>query len=240
MNTIHELTDKILKETGYKDYVKMMIGGPQRDANLNMFIDQVYAYERSSYKGLFDFMRYMAHIKKQSIDYGIAELGESASNQVSLMSIHKSKGLEYPIVIVAGMGKQFNRMDMNKSVLMHQDLGFGTDTILTDDKLKITSPIKQVIRNKMDIELLSEEMRILYVAFTRAREKLILVGSVKDVDKYVEKWCKVLHEDEIQVPPLLIQSAKSLMDFLMIGLIRHKSIEVLYKHLAMTTIVHWP
>lgn len=219
--TLHELTLGILRETGYYDYVALMIGGPQRQANLDMFLDQVYRYEKSSYKGLFDFIRYMSHIKKHSIDYGMAELLDHSVNQTTIMSIHKSKGLEFPVVIVAGLNKQFNRMDLNKAVLLHQDMGFATDTILTKKRLKYPSPIKQVLRNRMDIEMKSEELRILYVAMTRAREKLILMGSLKDTDKYLSKWCKVLTEDAIAINPYSVKDGQSYMDYIVMSLIRH-------------------
>lgn len=230
--TLYELTQAILTETAYYDYVSLMVGGPQRQANLDMFLDQVYKYEKSSYRGLFDFIRYMAHIKKQSIDYGMAELLETSTNQVTVMSIHKSKGLEFPVVIVAGLNKSFNRMDLNRAVLMHQDMGFGTDTIIPDDRIKYPSPIRKVLRNKMDIEMKSEELRILYVALTRAREKLILVGTVKDSDKYLSKWCKALGESGTSINQYMVRDGSSYLDYLTMALVRHKEMAQHYNHLG--------
>lgn len=227
MVSIHELVNQILLDTSYYDYCSLMVGGLQRSANLDMFIEQVYVYEQSSYKGLFDFIRYMAMVKKQSIDYGIAAIEAMGSGQVTLMSIHKSKGLEFPVVVVAGLGKQFNRMDMNKSILLHQDFGFGTDMIDVARKVKYPSPIKQIVRNQMGVEMLSEELRILYVALTRAREKLVLFGFVKNIEKQIEKVKHVLSMKTIGVDTWLVKEAKSFMDVLLMGFMRNSAMKQL-------------
>lgn len=230
--SIYELISIVFEDTGYYDYVSLMIGGAQRQANLEMFKEQVYRYEQSSYKGLFNFIRYMSHIKKQSIDYGVAQVDSDTTNQVAIMSIHKSKGLEYPVVIVPGLSKQFNKMDLNKSVLQHQDLGFGTNFIDVGRKVKYKSPIKQVIRQQMDIELKSEEMRIFYVALTRAREKLILIGSVKDVDSYTNKWAQILSEENVAIAGHKVRTARCFLDWVFMSVMRHKASIKLYNDLG--------
>jgi len=226
--SIYGLVQQIFEDTGYYDYVTMMLGGPKRQANLDMFLDQVHRFEQTSFKGLFNFIRYMAHMKKYSIDQGEALLHDEQGNQVTIMSIHGSKGLEYPVVILPALGKLFNKSDVKQSVLIHQEFGFGTDTILSEERIKIQSPIKEVLKSKMDQELKSEELRILYVAFTRAREKLILIGSAKNIDKQIEKWSKALSIESLHLGYLTVKSCQNYLDWIMLALMRHSQAKDLY------------
>ncbi|PKM65569.1 MAG: helicase-exonuclease AddAB subunit AddA [Firmicutes bacterium HGW-Firmicutes-2] len=226
--SLYGLVQKIFEDTGYYDYVSMMLGGPRRQANLDMFLDQVHRYEQTSFKGLFNFLRYMDHMKKHSIDQGEALLHDEQGNQVTIMSIHGSKGLEYPVVILPALSKLFNKNDIKQSVLIHQEFGFGTDTILSKERIKIQSPIKEVLKSKMDQELKSEELRILYVALTRAREKLILIGSVKNMEKQIEKWSRALSTQNTHLGYLTIKSCQNYLDWIMLALIRHSQAKALY------------
>lgn len=230
---IYELTKRILYDTGYDDYIALMPGGLQRTSNMKMFMDLVYKYEQSSYKGLYHFLQYMENMHRQSVDYGEARLDQDSKNQVTIMSIHGSKGLEYPVVFVGGLSKQFNKMDLKQSVLLHQDYGFGTDHVLIDDRQIITSPTKQVIKDVMERELKSEELRILYVALTRAREKLILVATVKDIPKQLEKWHKSVGVKDIALPRHTVEKANTYLDWLMCSTIRHPSMAKLLKEIGI-------
>lgn len=180
--SIHELLWMILEETGYRDYVSALPGGVQRRANLDMLMEKASAFEGTSYKGLFNFIRYIEQLKKYEVDYGEAGTQVEDANLVRIMSIHKSKGLEFPVVIVAGMGKQFNLQDTKGSILIHEKLGVGLDSIDLNTRTKGSSLIKQVIKREEALESLGEELRVLYVAMTRAKEKLILMGTMKDPD----------------------------------------------------------
>lgn len=226
--SLYGLVQQIFEDTGYYDYVSMMLGGPKRQANLDMFLDQVHRYEQTSFKGLFNFLRYMEHMKKHSIDQGEALLHDEQGNQVTIMSIHGSKGLEYPVVILPALSKLFNKNDIRQSVLIHQDFGFGTDTILSKERIKIQSPIKEVLKSKMDQELKSEELRILYVALTRAREKLILIGSAKNMDKQIEKWSRALSIESLHLGTLTVKSCQNYLDWIMLALMRHSQAKELY------------
>lgn len=228
--SIYDVVKKVFDDTDYYNYISLMIGGPQRQANLDMFLDQVYKYEQTSYKGLFNFIRYMEHIKKHSIDFGEAQMGEEQSNQVTIMSIHGSKGLEFPVVIVAGLNKLFNKRDLRQAVLLHQDYGFGTDTVDVGKHIKVASPIKEVLKSKMDQELKSEELRVLYVALTRAREKLILLGSIKGVEEQINKWCQILSIKACHLGDLRVKEAKSYLDWIMMALMRHSETIDIYKN----------
>ena len=175
---IHDLLWEIMKKTGYRDYIAAMPGGKGRRANLDMLITRAKAFEATSYKGLYHFVRYIDQLKKYNVDFGEAGLYDEQTDAVRLMSIHKSKGLEFPVVIVTGMGKRFNIQDTTASVVIHPDLGLGIDAIDLERRTKSPTLLKKVIQNEIGLENLGEELRVLYVALTRAKEKLILTGTV--------------------------------------------------------------
>ena len=183
---IHELIEIILCETGYGHYVAAMPAGNRRTANLNMLLEKAAAYEKTSYKGLFHFVRYIDELQKYDVDFGGADMVGENEDVVRIMSIHKSKGLEFPIVIVSGMGKNFNKQDTRSKMVLHPELGIGLDYM--DGKKRIKSPTiaKKAIAKQIELENLGEELRVLYVALTRAKEKLILTGTLKDAAEKLE------------------------------------------------------
>jgi ATP-dependent helicase/nuclease subunit A len=183
-----DLMWEILTETNFYYYVAAMPGGEQRQANIRLLIDRANAYEKVSFGGLFDFIRYTKKLRNQSQDLSAAKLIGENENVVRMMSIHKSKGLEFPIVICACMGKQFNQQDLRKKVILHKELGLGTQYI--DPKLRSYNSmfLQEVVKQQIKIENLSEEMRILYVAMTRAVDQLIMTGYVNDMNKKIENW----------------------------------------------------
>lgn len=183
---IHELIEIILRETGYGHYVAAMPAGSRRTANLNMLLEKAAAYEKTSYKGLFHFVRYIDELQKYDVDFGEADMVGENEDVVRIMSIHKSKGLEFPIVIVSGMSKNFNKQDTRSKMVLHPELGIGLDYM--DGKKRIKSPTiaKKAIAKQIELENLGEELRVLYVALTRAKEKLILTGTLKDAAEKLE------------------------------------------------------
>lgn len=183
---IHELIEIILRETGYGHYVAAMPAGSRRTANLNMLLEKAAAYEKTSYKGLFHFVRYIDELQKYDVDFGEADMVGENEDVVRIMSIHKSKGLEFPIVIVSGMGKNFNKQDTRSKMVLHPELGIGLEYM--DGKKRIKSPTiaKKAIAKQIELENLGEELRVLYVALTRAKEKLILTGTLKDAPEKLE------------------------------------------------------
>lgn len=176
---IHELLWKIMEETGYREMVASMPGGEQRVANLGLLIVKAKAFESTSYKGLFHFVRYIEQIREYDIDYGEADILGESTNAVRVMSIHKSKGLEFPVVIVCGMGKGFNTQDMSGELLVHPELGVGIRAIDTEQRTESSTIIRNLIQTETQKDNLGEELRVLYVALTRAKEKLILTGALK-------------------------------------------------------------
>ena len=183
-----QLLYQLYNETGYYAMVGAMPAGDQRQANLRILFERARQFEETSYKGLFNFIYFIDKLKSSQGDMGSAKILGENDNVVRIMSIHKSKGLEFPVVFLCGCGKKFNMQDTNKSILFHQELGFGPDVVHPRRRLRYPSLPKQAIREKVWTESLSEEMRILYVAMTRAREKLIITGAVSDIAKEMGKW----------------------------------------------------
>ena len=217
---IHELIEIILCETGYGHYVAAMPAGNRRTANLNMLLEKAAAYEKTSYKGLFHFVRYIDELQKYDVDFGEADMVGENEDVVRIMSIHKSKGLEFPIVIVSGMGKNFNKQDTRSKMVLHPELGIGLDYM--DGKKRIKSPTiaKKAIAKQIDLENLGEELRVLYVALTRAKEKLILTGTLKDAPEKLEFFRQqaALHthsSDTTAIPYLTRESAAGYLDWVL-------------------------
>ncbi len=184
---VHELIEILLRETGYGCYAAAMPAGKRRQANLFMLIEKASAYENTSYKGLFHFVRYIDELQKYQIDFGEADLTGENEDVVRIMSIHKSKGLEFPIVFVSGMGKQFNRQDTKSRLILHPDLGIGLDCIDGVRRLRTPTIVKKALARQIELENAGEELRVLYVAFTRAKEKLIVTADRKDAQSFLEK-----------------------------------------------------
>ncbi len=185
---IHELIFRMYQRTGYYDYVSAMPAGETRRANLDMLLEKAAAYERTSYKGLFQFIRYIDLLKKYDTDFGEAAAPGKYDGMVRIMSIHKSKGLEFPVVFLAGMGKKFNRQDVRSKLIIDADLGIGADYLDLDRRTRGTTLKKEVLKRKLDLDNLGEELRILYVAMTRAKEKLIMTAADRSLEKKLEKW----------------------------------------------------
>lgn len=224
---IDEFIWYLYTETGYYGYVGAMQGGMQRQANLRILFQRAKAYESTSYKGLFNFINFINRLKTSSKDMGSAKILGENEDVVRIMSIHKSKGLEFPIVILSGCGKNFNLRDMSKSILLHYDLGIGPDYVNFKRRISYPTIFKNAIKKKIKIESLSEEMRILYVATTRAKEKLIITGSVNDLTKATLKWSSEVGSDEEKVSENIILQGRNYLDWICPPVMNHKDGEVL-------------
>lgn len=205
---------KLYTESGYYSYVGAMPGGEQRQANLRILLDRAHQFQQTSVKGLFRFIRFIDKLQNSSGDMGAARILGENENVVRIMSIHKSKGLEFPVVIAAGLGKQFNRMDTNADVLFHKDLGLGPKYVNPETRQACDTIARSAMKQVIHMESLSEEMRILYVAFTRPKDKLILLGSVRDLGKAAGNWAK-------SFTPYSLSMGKCFLDWICPPLIRH-------------------
>ncbi len=175
---VHVLIRQILKETGYGNYAAAMPAGDQRQANLEMLAERAEAYEKNDYHGLFQFVRYVEQLKEREVDFGEVSLYGEEENIVRVMTIHKSKGLEFPVVILAGIGNPFNSSDEKSAVILHAGLGLGMTAVYTEQhRIHARTALRSAVQNAIRHDNLAEELRVLYVAVTRAREKLILIGT---------------------------------------------------------------
>lgn len=186
--TIYDLLWDIVYNTGYYDYVGTMPAGKKRQSNIDVLLDKASYFEGTSYSGLFNFLRYIERLQKYDIELTDSSGTGNSGDAVRVMSIHKSKGLEFPVVIMAGLNKQINKKDARNRLVIDQELGIGTDYVNLDKKTRTQTIIKGAVSRKILRDTISEEERVLYVAMTRAREKLIMVGSMSGTDKKISTW----------------------------------------------------
>ncbi|USB34444.1 helicase-exonuclease AddAB subunit AddA [Paenibacillus sp. YPG26] len=218
----------IYRETGYLDWVGGLPGGAQRQANLKALYDRARTYEQStSSRGLFRFLRFISRLKENGGDFGAPGTGNDQNEGIRIMTIHKSKGLEFPVVFVAGLSKMFNRQDMNAPFLMHKELGFGPKFVNADTRVSYPTLPNLAIRRRANMELLAEEMRVLYVALTRPKDKLVLVAAVKDLPKAAAVWSQALQNGEEMLPDYMLARGRSYLDWIGPALIRHPAASVL-------------
>ena len=194
-----------------------MPNGELRQANLKMLFERAKQFETASFKGLYNFINFIEKLKLSSGDLGSAKLIGENDDVIRIMSIHKSKGLEFPVVFLANTGKQFNLMDLNKNILLHQELGIGVKYINYDKQVQYDTLSKSAIRSKVFTETLSEEMRILYVALTRAKEKLYITGTMNDYEKEIEKMkiqVERYSKNGNKINQILIKKYKKYLDWI--------------------------
>lgn len=208
-----ELLWQIYKETGYYDFVGGLVGGVQRQANLRALHDRARQYEATSFRGLFRFLRFIERMRDSGGDLGTARALGEQENVVRIMSIHKSKGLEFPVVFVAGLGKLFNQQDLRSSFLRHKELGFGPRVIDPEERISYPSLPYLAIRRALRREMLAEEMRILYVALTRPKEKLFLLGTVAELSGKLRDWSLAINSDG-SLSDYKVASARCFLDWL--------------------------
>ena len=236
---LDEFIWKLYTDTKYYTYVGLMPNGDVRQANLKMLFERAKQYETASFKGLYNFINFIEKLHLGSGDLGAAKLIGENDNVVRIMSIHKSKGLEFPVVFLSATGKQFNLMDLNQNILLHQELGIGVKYIDYERQVQYDTLTKEAIRNKILTETLSEEMRILYVALTRAKEKLYITGLKKDYDKEIENMQNQVNrypKTDNKINYILLKKYKKYLDWILLVYLYEKektnnllTVNVLYK-----------
>lgn len=180
--SVEELIGLLLDETGYLSFCRALNGGRQREANLNAISERARLYEKSGVRGLASFLAFMEKIASSG-SLGAAQT--AGADVVRVLSAHKSKGLEFPVVILAGLDKQFNLMDTNRRILFEGELGIGIK--LTDNGVVRGSIYSRAIALRIKRKSIAEEMRVLYVALTRAKERLILICATPNAEKRVSE-----------------------------------------------------
>lgn len=222
---VRKLLAKLIEDYDYLNYVTALPAGVQRKANVEMLLTKAEDYEKTAYYGLFHFIRYMEQLEKYDVDYGVANTLDEDADVVRIMSIHKSKGLEFPITIVAGLTKQFNMQDTAGALIMDADFGIGTNYVDPERRLTNKTLRKNVISEKMQLDNLAEELRILYVAMTRAKEKLILSGFMKEPAKYFQNILYLQNRKTLELGYEMLSSARNYFDYILAALMRHPCME---------------
>lgn len=226
---LDELIWKIYIDTGYYNYVSLMPDGILRQANLKLLFEKAKQYEKASFKGLYNFINFIEKVRTSSGDLSSAKLISENENVVRIMSIHKSKGLEFPVVVLCNSNKKFNVQDLNNPILLHQDLGVGANFIDSDKKLQYSTFAKEAIKIKSKEEIISEEMRILYVALTRAKERLIITGISNDLEKSLKEKEELLNlytkNEKININ--LLKKYKSYLDWIELVYLRNEELNII-------------
>ena len=225
--SLHELLRLLYRETGYYDYLGMTAGGELRQANLRLLLDKAEQYEKGSRKGLFYFIRYVEDMKTAEVETSSAKLQVDSPEHIRVMTIHKSKGLEFPVVFVSDMGKAFNEMDSREKIIFHQKWGYGMDWMDLDRRVSYRTLSRMALADAVRMENLAEEIRVLYVALTRAKEKLILTGTTKNLEKSMEKWVQTAETKGQTLPLFRLRRAKSYFDWVMPAYLRHPGCKVM-------------
>ena len=211
---LDELIWYIYEKTGYYNYVSLMTNGNIKTANLRMLFEKAKDYEQGSFKGLYNFIRFIDKVTKSGSDMGAPKLIGENEDVIRIMSIHKSKGLEFPVVFLCGTGNWFNLTDLNDNILIHYELGLGPKYINYERKITYNTLAKEAIRCELRRELKEEEMRLLYVALTRAREKLIITGIDKNLEKSIKNKEEILQTNGGKPTKAMLQNAKSFLDWI--------------------------
>ncbi|MCH5258579.1 MAG: helicase-exonuclease AddAB subunit AddA [Lachnospiraceae bacterium] len=231
--SVEELLQTILRETDYLNYVTVKPEGNKRRANVEMLMVKAAEYEKTSYFGLYHFLRYMEQLEKYEVDYGEAGLQDENADVVRIMSIHKSKGLEFPVCFVSGLAKGFQTRDVNGPLVVDIDEGIGVDYVNPTKRVRGEDLRKNVIAEKLKVDNLAEELRILYVAMTRAKEKLILTAAVKAPDKLAAAMMSLQRRDEMALPYDVLLGTGSFLELILAALSRNQCADELYRECGL-------
>ncbi len=219
--SISDLIWLALEKTNYYTYVSAMPMGHKRRANIDMLIEKADSFEDGYYKGLFNFLRYVEKLKVNDVDFGEASVVGKDEDVVRILTMHASKGLEYPIVFVSALGKKFNEEEYKDKVIVHGDYYITAPIINIQQRYIMDSISREMMMGLGKTEAIEEELRILYVAMTRAKEKLILTGVHKDYDRFLEEYAYLLKEDKLLIPYNLRRNTHSFLDLILKAMIRY-------------------
>ncbi|MFD1031211.1 helicase-exonuclease AddAB subunit AddA [Metaplanococcus flavidus] len=223
--SLAELIWQVYLDTSYYEMVGSMSNGKQRQANLRALHDRALEYEKTSFRGLFRFLRFIDRMRERGDDLGTARSLSEKENVVRLMTVHKSKGLEFPVVFFAGTGRSFNEMDFRKSYMFDQDYGLAVKAVNPDSRVEYTSLPFLAVKERKQLQMKAEEMRVLYVAMTRAKERLFLTASIKDPESLFDRWKTAA--PEVRLPDFVRSRAKGYLDWIGPAIARHPDAEEL-------------
>lgn len=225
-NSVSNLIWKIYRETNYLDFVLGLPNGSQRQANLLGLYDRATEFEKNAYHGIFRFLRFIERLLDKGEDFGeVSNIGEQ-ENVVRIMTIHASKGLEFPVVFIGGLSRRFNQIDLNTTYLTDKEYGLAVKYADVDNRFQRDTLLRSSLVNKKKLELIAEEMRLLYVALTRAKEKLVLFATVDNLEKNLQKWSMATTQKDWLLSDSSRALCKSYIDWIGPALMRHETMSV--------------
>lgn len=231
--TAGEFTSRIIDETGYRAIVSAMKGGEERLANLNAFIHLAGKYEQTGIKGISAFLRYLDKLGDN--DEKSKSRKSDASDSVKLMTIHKSKGLEFPVVFLVNCEKNYNNQDLKENIIISKDCGIGLK--LRVDNIRYDTLQHIAAKAAKSAEIASEELRILYVAMTRPKEKLIVLASAKDWSKKLSSYSANSVKGENPTPATVIK-INNYAELLLTAFLKHPDAHLLRERAGIETTLH--
>jgi ATP-dependent helicase/nuclease subunit A len=220
--SLSELIWQLYRDTQFYDFVGGLPGGKQRQANLRALYDRARQYEQTSFRGLFRFLRFIERMIERGDDLGAARALGEQEDVVRIMTIHSSKGLEFPVVFMAGMARTFNMADVRKPYMLDKEYGFASKYVNAEKRISYPSLPQIAFKRKKKMEMLAEEMRVLYVAMTRAKEKLYLTATLKDAQKKIDQWNEVSSHTEWLLKDYERAAVSSYIDWIGPALVRHQ------------------
>lgn len=238
-HSLSELIQQLFNDTGFYDFAGGLPGGKGRQENLKALYDRALSYERSGYRGLYRFLRVMDRLQDTGEDLSEARSLGDEENVVRIMTVHKSKGLEFPVTIVAQLGKQFNKRDQMQRVIFHKRYGISLDAIDVITRTKSETFVKEMIRRDLDATMKAEEMRVLYVALTRAKEKLILVGTVGEPTKHLQQWLNIEQTGDLLEADAR-RDAKTYLDWIAPALLKLQGAAAFIESFGFTAVTPFP
>jgi len=213
-----DLVWRLLHDTGYLTFVSGLPGGAQRQANLMALYERAREFDRFSRQGLVRFLRFVERLHEADRDLGAVSDPGQGLDAVLVTTVHKAKGLEFPVVFLPDLGKAFHPPDRSE-VLWHADLGLGPRVADRAAGLRYPTAAWTAIDRTLHREAIAEEMRVLYVAMTRARERLVLSGSARKLSDMIGRWCQTALAS--RVPAEILATRRSFLDWLGSALVRH-------------------
>ena len=221
--SISELLSDIYYNTGYYYYVEAMPEGKARSRNLNLLLDETKKFEKGGFRSLFDFLQFVKKLSEKNVSLGGDPSIDDVDNVVRIMSAHKSKGLEFPVVFVAGTGKQFNTMDSKSPIIMHSDYYIAAKYINNKKRYGSDTFSRRAMVSLINAESIAEELRILYVAMTRAKEKLIITGVTSDITKLIKKYRDVVEASDVKLDYSVIRNASNYLELIVAAMMRNST-----------------
>lgn len=221
--SVSELISDIFYNTGYYYYAEAMPEGISRTRNLLLLLDETERFEGNGYRSLFDFLQFIKRLSEKGVSLGGDPAADDNENVVKIMSAHKSKGLEFPVVFVSGTGKKFNLMDTRTPIILHADYYVNAKYIDNEKRYGCDTFGRKAMASIITAENIAEELRILYVALTRAKEKLIITGVTPDISKLILKYSYVTESSDIKLDYDVIRNASNYLELITAAMIRNQA-----------------